>query len=464
MTNDAAVTRWARCAIGALVGASAWVSAGTLAALHPTTGARVATLPGVVWLAAGVLAAAVLGACATVRRGSLAPLALLALLWLPWLPVPVPAAFLMWDGPLEALVWALAIGGLLWRAVPWPGVGRLAVWASPPRAPYLAGLVAALVLTAAFVWVRPTVPAGDEPHYLVITQSLLRDGDVRIENNHQQEHYLEYYDSALKPDFMQRGVDGEIYSIHAPGVSVLVLPGFALAGYPGAVATVIVVTAAGLSAAWLAAFWLTGSVAAAWAAWGALVASAPIVLHGYTVYPDPVGAAAAMGGVLALVALDRTERGPLSLATWAGVGALLATLPWLHLRFALLAGVIGAAILARLVVRPGATRAVVAFLVPPVVVAAGWFIYFWRIYGTPYPAAPYGARPEGGLGFIPAGVVGLLTDQQFGLAANAPVLLAGLVGLAPLARRRPRLAGELAAVLGPYLCVVADLSDVVGRL
>ena len=80
------------------------------------------------------------------------------------------------------------------------------------------------------MWVRPTVPAGDEPHYLVITQSLLRDGDVRIENNHQQEHYPEYYDSALKPDFMQRGTDGEIYSIHAPGVSALVLPGFALAG------------------------------------------------------------------------------------------------------------------------------------------------------------------------------------------------------------------------------------------
>ena len=35
---------------------------------------------------------------------------------------------------------------------------------------------------------------------------------------------------------MRRGVNGEIYSIHAPGLAVLVLPVYALAGYGGAVA------------------------------------------------------------------------------------------------------------------------------------------------------------------------------------------------------------------------------------
>ena len=38
---------------------------------------------------------------------------------------------------------------------------------------------------------------------------------------------------------MRRSTEGEIYSIHSPGVSVVVLPGFAVAGYGGAVATVI---------------------------------------------------------------------------------------------------------------------------------------------------------------------------------------------------------------------------------
>ena len=36
-------------------------------------------------------------------------------------------------------------------------------------------------------------PSGDEPHYLVIAQSLWRDGDFKIENNHQRGDYREYF-------------------------------------------------------------------------------------------------------------------------------------------------------------------------------------------------------------------------------------------------------------------------------
>ena len=123
---------------------------------------------------------------------------------------------------------------------------------------------------------------------------------------------------------MRRGVDRQIYSIHAPGVAALVLPAFAAVGYPGAVGTVIVAIAAGTAAAWLAAWWLTASIGAAWAAWLALVVSAPLVLHGYAVYPDPVGAAAVMAGVLALGdARDRCAGArPARLGPgWCGPGA-----------------------------------------------------------------------------------------------------------------------------------------------
>ena len=232
-------------------------------------------------------------------------------------------------------------------------------WLAPPRAPVIAGVLAALVFAAAWMTARPRVPAGDEPHYLVIAQSLLYDGDLRIENNHQQDQYLAYYDGVLKPDFMRRGVDRQIYSIHAPGVAALVLPAFAAVGYPGAVGTVIAAIAAGTAAAWLAAWWLTASIGAAWAAWLALVVSAPLVLHGYAVYPDPVGAAAVMAGVLALVALE-TGAAALGPRAWGLIGAALALLPWLHTRFALLAGGLGLAIVLRLRRRadasPGAGR------------------------------------------------------------------------------------------------------------
>ena len=96
----------------------------------------------------------------------------------------------------------------------------------------------------------PRIPGGDEPHYLIITQSLLSDGDLRIEDNHRRREYAAYADGELKPDYLRRGRDGAIYSIHAPGVSALVLPAFWLAGYRGAVFTMAVLGALGLIAVW----------------------------------------------------------------------------------------------------------------------------------------------------------------------------------------------------------------------
>jgi hypothetical protein len=80
----------------------------------------------------------------------------------------------------------------------------------------------------------------------------------------------------------------------------------------------------------------------------------------------------------------------------------------------------------------------VAFAAVPAVSAAAWFGYFWWIYGTPSPSAPYGGvRNTTSLSFLPVTLPGLLFDQQFGLLATAPVLLIACLGLGVLAWRRP---------------------------
>ena len=86
---------------------------------------------------------------------------------------------------------------------------------------------------------RSSRPGGDEPHYLVITQSLLKDGDLQIENNYAARDYAAYFGGDIRPDYLVRGRDGQIYSIHAPGVSAVVLPTFALLGFRGAQATMV---------------------------------------------------------------------------------------------------------------------------------------------------------------------------------------------------------------------------------
>ncbi len=435
--------------LGAFVGASIWVSAGVLALVDPVKLTRVAALPGWAWLIGLAAGGAVTGGLVPALAAAWPAVTLLVLLWLPWLPWSVPDAFLMWEGPLEGAVWAAAVAAVAWS---WRRPGPMPPALTGRRAPFVAAALAALIFAGAWFAVRPRVPVGDEPHYLVITQSLLRDGDLRIENNHTSSQYLDYYEGVLKPDFRRRGTDRQIYSIHAPGVSALVAPAFALFGYPGAVLAVIAMVAAGTALVWQAAFVLTGSAAAAWAGWAALTCAAPFLLHAFTIYPDGPGAAATMVAVLALVWLDQGRA--VAAPAWIGVGAALALLPWLHTRFAVVAAVLGLILSLRLMRAPAPWRTVPRLLAVPALAAVGWFSYFWSIYGTFSPTAPYGVA-ESELGVIPAGLAGLLFDQQFGLVTNAPVLAVGLLGLAVLALRRPRLAVEATVLCAGYLTAVA---------
>ena len=164
--------------------------------------------------------------------------------------------FLAWTGALASLIW-LAVGLALAATV----AARIASGLGPILPlDVLAGVLPAVVFSLAAWGASPSLPGGDEPHYLVITQSLLRDGDLKIENNHQRGDYREYFAGDLAPHSVRRGRNGEIYSIHAPGVPALIAPAFAIAGYHGAVVFLILLSAAGCALAWRLAWRASGSV------------------------------------------------------------------------------------------------------------------------------------------------------------------------------------------------------------
>ena len=78
-------------------------------------------------------------------------------------------------------------------------------------------------------------PHGDEPHYLMVADSLLRDFDLALEKDYAERRYASFHDGVLEPHYRVRGKGGEVYSLHAVGLSVLILPAWALAGYAGVV-------------------------------------------------------------------------------------------------------------------------------------------------------------------------------------------------------------------------------------
>src|SRR5687768_6331802 len=151
-----------------------WISLGTLA-LTDDQGSRLGALPPP-WLAAVlIILAAAIAWLVRLRASDAWPLALTATLWLPWLPLHVPAAFFMWEGLLESLVWAAALAGVVFARMPPRAVQAAALISNPHIAPWTAASLAFVCSIAAWTALHDRLPDGDEPHYLIMTQSLIHD-------------------------------------------------------------------------------------------------------------------------------------------------------------------------------------------------------------------------------------------------------------------------------------------------
>ncbi len=435
---------------------AAWLSLGTLG-FAGAGGARIAVLP--VSMPVTLIAAAAGAIVLVLRRAgaSLGPLALLAFLALPWLPFPVPAAFLLWVRPFCLLIW---VAVLLSMAASRPTRSSLPVAVAARPRTFAAVLAAAIFAFSAWR-AAPMVPGGDEPHYLIITQSLLIDHALTIDDVHRRGDYRAYYPTELPPHVQMRGKNGRLYSVHAPGLPALVAPAFVLGGYRAVVGFLILIGAAGSALAWHAGWLATRRTDAAWFGWAAVTLPITAIFQSFTIYPDGVGGVLTLTGLWALLrADDESKSGETRVRPWLLHGAALALLPWLHSRFAVLAGGLGALVLLRLSSTKNPAAKAVAFLGIPAISAVLWVGYFVAIYGRPDPSAAYGAGEIGSFSFVPGGLAGLLFDQRFGLVTYAPVVLVAFIGLGLMLARREtrRLALELLFVVIPYLLTVTHFA------
>jgi hypothetical protein len=364
-------------------------------------------------LAAGVAALVVRWA----GRPAAGPLAALAAVALAPLAAPWLRGLGAWTGP--PLV-ALALGGV-----------AVALASSPRRVPaglFVPVVAAVYVMAAHRVQVR-VGPEGDEPHYMMVADSLWRDGDLALERDFAEGRYRRFIDREIEPHYRVRGRDGRIYSLHAVGLSLLLVPAVALGGYPAAsyfMAALAVVLVTELRRLLREA---TAARASAEAVAWVLALSPPLVHYAGLVFTEVPAALAVAVGLRRL--RDLRSRGVAEVLTAA---MALAFLPWLNVRYALLSAVLLAWGLWQ---RPDRRR-LVALLGPSLVSAVALSLYHQSLYGFADPRRVYGPRPELSLAAVPHGLGGLLFDQEFGLLVHAPLFVLALPGGLALLRTRRR--------------------------
>ncbi len=279
---------------------------------------------------------------------------------------------------------------------------------------------------------------GDEPFYLLTTQSLLADGDFDLTKQYETSSYESFFDH---PDELWRQsvpqADGDLLSPHNPGLSFLVIPGFALGGLVGAQVQLMVLGAATIALAFVLADRLTGRRVLSWVVALGVGLSATAFIYSTEVYPEFPGALAL---VLSLLVVTR-ERTP-GVADGLLLAALLSVMCWLGIKYAPLALLVAGYFLLK-AGRDGR----IALLATGASSAAFYAWFHLHLFGslTPYSVnAVYAGWNSAEIlgGHIEWGeryyrLWGLFIDRRFGIGRWAPLLLAAVPGLTLLAMAKP---------------------------
>lgn len=267
-----------------------------------------------------------------------------------------------------------------------------------------AALVALLVYILVIFAMLPFPIDGDEPFYLLMTESMVKDHDLELANQYRDLAHSATHRLDLMPQYGDRtGPHGESYSRLEPFLALLMVPGFALAGLSGALLTMAIFGAL-LVRSTIRFFEDEGiSDATARQLFPLIAFGPPIVFYATRIWPE-VPAAWCFVEAVRGVRQRRAGR-------W---GAALLGLVLLKLRF----GLIAIVLLLR-VWKPTLKRALIGAAIVAVLAVA--FVLSAHRAWELLPGQPYAYL---------LGITGLAIDGAGGIAFQAPLYLFGLIAIA----------------------------------
>jgi hypothetical protein len=347
---------------------------------------------------------------------------------------------------------------------------------------FLASLVA-FNLGAAIMLGEGAGFSGDEPHYLLMTHSLLHDGDLDLADNYRDKDYNAYMARAVTiPQLHVVGgrKPGSAYSFHSPGTAFVMLPFYAAGSLLGKTGLILLVKF-GMSlfgALFVLQVFLYARDAwkderLAFTLWALVALATPVYFYAVHVYPELIVGALAFLVFRLFRAPDRLTGKRLVLC-----GFLVSTFIWFHaLKYIFLAGPLAVYCLWVLLRKGSKGRDYALFLVFPAAVTVAYLIFQKALYGT-YSLSAVSWKGTLGAGETLAYAKQLLTgipfrfrwetlagyffDQKDGLFFYAPIYVFAFLGFVEMARRKAAELPALLFVATPYVLVSALLTQRTG--
>jgi len=326
--------------------------------------------------------------------------------------------------------------------------------------------------------------SGDEPHYLLISHSLLRDRDFDLANNYAQKDYGRFmmFHGEIAPHVVNGAKPGSQYSFHSPGISFLLLPFYAAGSlFQGKAFAFIIRLGMSLWGAlfavqiYLLARRRWNKEGPALRLWFLASFTAPVFFYAIHVYPEIVVAA------LALTVYRLFRDSPsLSAPRAALCGLLLGSFLWFHaLKYLALFAPLYLYGLWTVRRKSASRAALFLYILVPAAVIVLYLQFQHALYGTYSPFAVSWARPMTGTrgeslrfaGSLLFGVpfrdrletlAGYFLDQRDGLLFYSPLFFFALLGAWEMFKKKRQELLLLLFLGAPYVLLSAFLTQRAG--
>lgn len=290
--------------------------------------------------------------------------------------------------------------------------------------PFLFGEIFVIVFIMLFsvyfyVFHNAVIPlTGDEPHYLIQSQSIAHDGDLDLTNDYRDRNYALFFPEIIDAHTYRSGE--KEYSIHYPLLSVGLSPVFwdrflGIQIHPYVVAKMVIILIASLLGSWvICSVWVVSQKTSVVVFTTIQFVSLPFLSYTNQIYPELPASVLVLViflGMTGIVDLRRNHNSFVMLIS-------ILCLPFLHIKFSMVSLIAGIFLLYW---NFGNARRLLVVVLSLIIGAVGILFYNMGIYGQ--ILGPYSGSSISHFGDLMIRYLAYLIDTNFGLFPLSPLLL-----------------------------------------